>query len=93
MVLLIDKNTNEAIIKVVNSAPVEKETCFAFEGVKKLGVQALVTVLTGESLEKVNTLDLPLAISPVTAPMAVKGKKINISLKPNSLTVIRVAMK
>jgi alpha-N-arabinofuranosidase len=90
---VIDKNTNEAIIKVVNSAPIEKQTCFAFEGVKKLGVQALVTVLTGDSLEKVNSLDLPLAISPVTAPMAVKGKKINISLKPNSLTVIRVAMK
>lgn len=90
---VIDKNTNEAIIKVVNSAPVEKETCFAFEGVKKLGVQALVTVLTGESPEKVNSLDLPLAISPVTSPMAVKGKKINISLKPNSLTVIRVPMK
>jgi alpha-L-arabinofuranosidase len=77
----------------VNSSPAEKATCFAFEGVKKLAVQALVTVLTGESLEKMNSLDLPLAISPVTQPMAVKGKKINISLKPNSLTVIRVAMK
>jgi alpha-L-arabinofuranosidase len=90
---VIDKNTNEVIIKVVNSSPAEKATCFAFEGVKKLAVQALVTVLTGESLEKMNSLDLPLAISPVTQPMAVKGKKINISLKPNSLTVIRVAMK
>jgi len=90
---VIDKNTNEVIIKVVNSSPVEKATCFAFEGVKKLATQALVTVLTGESLEKVNSLDLPLAISPVTQSMTVKGKKINISLQPNSLTVFRVAMK
>lgn len=90
---VIDKNTNEVIIKVVNSSPDEKSTCFAFEGVKKLGVKALVTILTGESLEKVNSLDMPLAISPVTEPMAVKGKKIDISLKPNSLTVIRVTMK
>src|SRR5688572_28410301 len=81
---VIDKNTNEVIIKVVNSSPVEKATCFAFEGVKKLATQALVTVLTGESLEKVNSLDLPLAISPVTQSITVKGKKINISLQPNS---------
>lgn len=90
---VIDKNTSEVIIKVINSSSNEKSTCFAFEGIKKLGVQALVTILTGESLEKVNTLDMPLAISPVTEPKTVKGKKINISLKPNSLTVIRVAMK
>jgi alpha-L-arabinofuranosidase len=90
---VIDKNTNDVIIKVVNSSPVEKATCFAFEGVKKLDVQASVTILTGESLDKVNSLDKPLEISPVTSRVDIKRKKLDISLKPNSLTVIRVAMK
>ena len=90
---VIDKNTNEAIIKIVNSSANEKETYLTIEGVKKISSQATVTLLTGESLEKMNSLDVPLAISPVTNEMAVKGKKIELSLKPNSLTVIRVAMK
>ncbi|MGZ8558357.1 MAG: alpha-L-arabinofuranosidase C-terminal domain-containing protein, partial [Chitinophagaceae bacterium] len=90
---VIDKNTNEAIIKVVNSSANEKATCLSFEGVKKISSRATVTLLTGESLEKMNSLDVPLAISPVTNEMAVKGKKIELSLKPNSLTVIRVGMK
>jgi len=90
---VIDKNTNEVIIKIVNSSANEKATCLAFEGVKKITSQATVTVLTGESLEKMNSLDVPLAISPVTHQMTVKGKKIDLSLKPNSLTVVRVAMK
>ena len=60
-----------------------------------------VTVTLGDSSAK-STADgagkwkvtLP-AIKTAGGPheMAVKGKKINISLKPNSLTVIRVAMK
>jgi alpha-L-arabinofuranosidase len=89
---VIDKNTNEAIIKVVNSASSERSTCLAFEGVKKLNAQATVTVLTAESLDKVNTLDLPTAVSPVTRQMALKGKKIDLTMPANSLIVFRVKL-
>src|SRR6185436_1057249 len=89
---VIDKNTNEAIIKIVNSAASERPTCLAFEGVKKLNAQATVTVLTAESLDKVNTLDLPTAVSPVTRQMALKGKKIDLTMPANSLIVFRVKL-
>jgi len=89
---VIDKSTNEAIIKIVNSSGSEKATCLAFEGVKKLNAQATVTVLTAESLDKVNTLDLPTAVSPVTRQMALKGKKIDLAMPPNSLLVFRVKL-
>jgi alpha-L-arabinofuranosidase len=89
---VIDKNTNEVIIKIVNSSANEKATCLAFEGVKKITSQATVTVLTGESLEKMNSLDVPLAVSPVTHQMTVKGKKIDITVAPYSFTVFRVKL-
>jgi len=89
---VIDKSTNEAIIKIVNSASSERMTCLAFEGVKKLNTQATVTVLTAESLDKVNTLDLPTAVSPVTRQMALKGKKIDLTMPANSLVVFRVKL-
>ena len=89
---VIDKSTNEAIIKIVNSAASERVTCLSFEGVKKLNAQATVTVLTAESLDKVNTLDLPTAISPVTRQMALKGKEIDLTMPPNSLIVFRVKL-
>ncbi|HKO79374.1 MAG TPA: alpha-L-arabinofuranosidase C-terminal domain-containing protein, partial [Chitinophagaceae bacterium] len=81
---VIDKNTNDIIIKIVNSSSGNKSTCLAFEGVKKIGSSAIITTLTGESLENMNTLDSPLAISPYSENMTVKGKKIDISVKPNS---------
>jgi alpha-N-arabinofuranosidase len=90
---VIDKNTNEVIIKIVNSSANEKATSLAFEGMKKTNSRVSVTILTGESLEKGNSLDAPSAVSPVTEDMTVKGKKFDLSLKPNSLTVVRVAMK
>jgi len=89
---VIDKNTNEVIIKIVNSSANEKATCLAFEGVKKITSHATVTVLTGESLETVNGLDVPLAVSPVTHQMTIKGKKTDITVAPYSLTVFRVKL-
>ena len=89
---VIDKNKNEAIIKVVNSSANEKTTCLSFEGVKKISSRATVTLLTGESLEKMNSLDVPLAISPVTHQMAVKGKKIDITVAAHSFIVFRVKL-
>jgi alpha-L-arabinofuranosidase len=60
--------------------------------VKKLLPQGMMTVLTGQP-EQTNTLDAPFAVSPVVTPVAVKGKKLDIMLKPFSFTVIKLGMK
>ncbi len=90
---VVDKNTNELIIKIVNNAPVAAAINFSIEGVKKLSSEGLITVLTSESKEQVNTLDAPLTISPVTQPLKIKGKKIDASLKPYSFSVITIGIK
>ncbi len=88
---VIDKNTNEVILKIVNSAGTYKAISFAVEGVKKLATEASITVLSGLP-EEINTLDNPFTVAPISTKKAIKGKKIDLSLKPNSLTVIRVAI-
>ena len=89
---VIDKNTREVIIKIVNSSPVEKQTCIKLEGAKKITSPASVTVLTGNSPEQENSIAFPDAIKPVGQSMDVKGDQINITVKPNSLTVIRIGV-
>lgn len=90
---VIDRHTNELIIKIVNNAPVAADISFSIDGVKKLATEGLITVLTSESTEQVNTLDAPLTISPVAQPLKIKGKKIDVSLKPYSFSVIKVGIK
>lgn len=90
---VIDKNSNHIIVKIVNAASTEKTTSFAFEGVKKVGSFATVTLLTGNTLDDINVIDHPLSVEPVTRNIPVKGKKVDIPLKSNSLTVIKIAIR
>jgi alpha-N-arabinofuranosidase len=89
----LDKNTNEIILKVVNTSSVEKKVVFSVEGVKKLGSQAILTVLTGDTPDQLNTLDAPDAVSPSTQSLAVSGKKIDLTLERCSFSVVRVPLK
>jgi alpha-L-arabinofuranosidase len=88
---VIDKSTHEVIIKLVNTTaePVTKD--ITIEGVKKLNRTATLTVLKSE-IEKVNSLDNPVAVSPVDQQMPIKGKKINMVAAPYSFTVLRLKM-
>ena len=91
---LIDRGPNSIafIIKIVNSSSVEKSTCIKVDGAKKIRSPASVTVLTGNSPEQENSIGSPDAIKPVGQSTEVKGEEINITLKPNSLTVIRAGV-
>lgn len=65
----IDKKSSEVIIKVVNASDKQKNTSFSFEGANKLAGQGSLTLLKGESLQSVNSLENPTAVSPVTKPV------------------------
>ena len=89
---VMDKNSKEIIIKIVNSSAVEKNTSYIVEGYKKLAAEATVTVLTGGA-DQINTVDNPFNIMPAVSTIAVKGKKIDVVVKPFSFTVIKVGVK
>jgi alpha-L-arabinofuranosidase len=89
----LDKNTNEIILKIVNTASVEKKVTFSVEGVKKLGQQAAWTVLAGDAPDQLNTLDAPHTISPATQALTLSGKKIDLTLERHSFSVVRVPLK
>jgi alpha-L-arabinofuranosidase len=89
---VIDKKTGELIVKIVNSSSIEKQTCIEVEGTKKIKSPASAIILTGQSLDQENSIESPVAIAPLSQSTEVTGKKINITIKPNSLTVIRAGM-
>jgi alpha-N-arabinofuranosidase len=88
---VIDKRTNEVIIKIVNSSALEKNTSVTIEG-KKMSSQGSITVLNGRP-DQINTVNDPFNVIPTVSPLTIKGKKIDISLKPYSFTIIKVATK
>lgn len=88
----IDKNTNDLIIKIVNTGDKARNVSFAVEGAKKLQPKGTQTVLRSDNPGVVNSLDKPLEISPKQNPVTVKSQKVNASLAPYSFNVIRVKM-
>ncbi len=86
----IDKNTNELIIKLVNASGKEKSSSLLLNGTGKLSNEGAVTVLRGNSLEKVNSFSNPTEVSPVTKSIQIKGKNLDVVLEPYSFSVIKI---
>jgi alpha-L-arabinofuranosidase len=57
---------------------------------KKVNAKAMLTILKSGNLEEVNSLDMPLKVSPVEKQIQLKGKTIAAELEPYSFSVIRV---
>jgi alpha-N-arabinofuranosidase len=83
----IDEATHELIIKLVNVSIADKTNVLDVQGVKKIMGNLSVTTLKAERLNDVNTFSQPQQILPVTQQQPVKGKKVNIILPAQSVTV------
>lgn len=90
---VLDKRSGEIILKVVNASSNIKNEVVEIKGASKINPAIKITVLKGDSLDKVNSLDSPVSISPNESTITVKGKKINLSLAPYSLSVIKISTK
>jgi alpha-L-arabinofuranosidase len=88
----VDKATNELILKLVNTSGETKARSIHVEGVRKLAQNATVTVMKGEGLNEVNSLNNPQNVVPKESAMKVSGKKLSLSLAPYSFTILRVKM-
>ncbi|MEO6976831.1 MAG: hypothetical protein ABI113_00590, partial [Mucilaginibacter sp.] len=85
----LDAATHELIIKMVNSGKEVQKVDFLINGVIA-GSNGTLTLLQSDDLQKVNSLNEPLAISPKTSEIALNDNHIKLSLKPYSFNVIRV---
>ncbi len=87
---VLDENTNEIIIKVVNSNEASKSISVSLSGVSKVDPNAELITLNSEDLEGVNSLDDPKGIAPTATSIQLKGKKVAVDLPAYSLSVIKV---
>jgi alpha-L-arabinofuranosidase len=89
---VIDKNTNELIVKLVNVSRKTQMKEIQVEGIKKLDQNARLIILKSEALADVNSLDQPEKIKPIEQKLKLKGKKISLPLAPYSFTIVRAKM-
>jgi alpha-N-arabinofuranosidase len=84
-----DKNTNEIIIKIVNSSDKAQTPEIQLTGAKKVNTKVVMTVLKSE-LNSVNSFEDPSKIKPVETTIELKGKTVKLELAPYSLSVIKI---
>jgi alpha-L-arabinofuranosidase len=86
-----DEQSNEIILKVVNSAPQATTAKLKIEG--RRPIQGTATVLAGEKLTDENTLAEPKKVVPVKSSLKGVGASFDHTFKPYSLTVLRLKTK
>ena len=88
----LDQATNEIILKVVNTLGKAQSAQLNIEGVNKIASKATVQTLQHDSLEAENTFLSPTIVAPVETVLNIKGRVVDLTLKPYSLSVIRVKL-
>lgn len=90
---ILDKKTNEVILKVANVSDKAQVREVTLEGIKKFDIKAKLTVLKNDNLDAANTFENATNVSPVEETIILNPKKkISLTLAPNSFTVLRVKL-
>jgi alpha-L-arabinofuranosidase len=89
---VIDKKTNELIVKIVNVSGQPKSRDIQIDGVRKLSENAAITVLKANELGDMNSFTDPTKVAPVEQAFKIKSKKVSLPLAPYSFTVLRIKM-
>jgi alpha-L-arabinofuranosidase len=90
---VLDKASKQVIIKVVNTASNPATYEINLTGVKLSGNQGTMDVLSSSDSYAYNTLDNQGVIYPEQRNITMKGNKLNASLSPMSLNVIKIPIK
>jgi len=88
----IDNLTNEIILKIVNTSDKMQDNSILLQTAGKISKDAKLIVLKNENLDGINTIENPESIKPVTEDISIRGKKIELTVVPYSLTVMRIKM-
>ncbi|WP_114940098.1 alpha-L-arabinofuranosidase C-terminal domain-containing protein [Mucilaginibacter endophyticus] len=89
----LDKNTNELVIKFVNTSTSAQNVSFKITGSKGYQKQATVTTLKADSKDAENSLTAPTAVSPVESTIDISGNTLKLALEPYSFKIVRLKNK
>jgi len=89
----LDEPAGEVILKVVNTASAAKPITINIAGAKSVGKSARTFVLESSDLKAENSLDNPTRVAPVERQITVSGNQFPFTLTPQSMTVIRLALR
>jgi alpha-N-arabinofuranosidase len=87
-----DVNTNEVIVKLVNTATTAQEVNVDLKG-SKLASKGTIITLTSPNLQDENSFANPKKISPTESEFKLKGAKAQTSLPAYSVTVLKLKLK
>ena len=89
---VIDRKSNEVIIKLVNASANPQTKSISVEGASKLAAQGALTVLQTKDLNTVNSFATPKQLAPVESTIALKGRQVDLVAPPYSFSVLRIKM-
>jgi alpha-L-arabinofuranosidase len=89
---VIDRKTNEVIVKLVNASANQQTKAISLEGAKKLAAQGAITVVQASDLGMMNSFASPKQVAPVESTIAIRGKQVNLVAPPYSFSVLRIKM-
>ncbi|MFC0515587.1 alpha-L-arabinofuranosidase C-terminal domain-containing protein [Mucilaginibacter angelicae] len=89
----LDKNTNELVIKFVNTSTSAQNVSFKITGSKGYQKQATVTTLKADSKDAENSLAAPTAVSPVESTVDISGNTLKLAIEPYSFKIVRLKNK
>lgn len=89
---VIDRRSNELIVKMVNTSATAQSLQLNIEGVKKLSRTGTLTVLGNTALSAVNKVGDAVMVVPSDRQIEVKGKAVDVDAAPYSFSVFKVKL-
>ncbi len=86
----LDAGTHEIIIKLVNTSGKSRPEQIWLNGGKKLAPTGRLTLLQTDDLNRVNSLEDAMALSPQEKELEINGRQLTLTLAPYSFTVLKL---
>lgn len=84
-----DKDTQEGIVKLVNTSGRSQQVCVKFDGWKRGISEASATVLDCSNYDGENTVDAPQTIVPASRTVVPEGNTVNLTVGAKQFIVLR----
>lgn len=87
-----DKNTNEVIVKVVNTSNQNNPVVLNFNGLqrKESLTSGTVTLLQSDDIYAENSIETPNKIAPIEKKIEVNGNSLSVDVAPNTFALYRI---